>query len=118
MYLDYSVATQAVETLVLSYQRSTSSVSVQQYGYEDHAAGARAVRLLALELGQTQPLYYYGVRGEFGWVRFLVVCFLYKPIPTHEKSFAVRKSGPNATFFSIIFLGLGCGLGLVSSSVS
>ena len=29
----------------------------------------------------------------FGWVRFLVliVCFLYKPIPTHEKIFAARE---------------------------
>ena len=29
-----------------------------------------------------------------------------KPIPTHEKIFAVGKSGPNATF-NLIFLGLG-----------
>ena len=29
-----------------------------------------------------------------------------KPIPTHEKMFAVGKSGPNATF-NLIFLGLG-----------
>ena len=29
-----------------------------------------------------------------------------KSIPTHEKLFAVGKSGPNATF-SLIFLGLG-----------
>ena len=98
MYLDYSVATQAVETLVLSYQRSTSSVSVQQYGYEDHAAGARAVRLLALELGQTQPLYYYGVRGEFGWVRFLVVCFLYKINPNPRKNICCGKKWPKRHF--------------------
>ena len=41
-----------------------------------------------------------------GWVRFLVVCFLYKPILTHETLFAVGKSGPNATF-NLFFLGLG-----------
>ena len=29
-----------------------------------------------------------------------------KPIPTHEKLFAVGKSGPNATF-NLVFLGLG-----------
>ena len=29
-----------------------------------------------------------------------------KPIPTHEKLFAVGKSGPNDTF-NLIFLGLG-----------
>ena len=31
-----------------------------------------------------------GVCGEFDWVWFLVVCFLW-PIPTHEKLFAVGK---------------------------
>ena len=36
----------------------------------------------------------------------LVVCFLYKSMPTHEKLFAVGKSGPNSTF-NLIFLGLG-----------
>ena len=42
-----------------------------------------------------------------GWVRFLVVCFSYiKPIPTHETSFAVGKSGPNATL-NLFFVGLG-----------
>ena len=49
---------------------------------------------------------YYSVCGEFGWVGFLVACFLYKPIPTHEKVFAVGKRGINATF-NLIFLGLG-----------
>ena len=45
--------------------------------------------------------------GEFGRVRFLVVCFLYKPIPTHEKIFAVGKSGGRNATFNLIFLGLG-----------
>ena len=43
-----------------------------------------------------------------------------KPIPTHEKSFAAGKSGPNATF-DLICLGLGwpwVGLGLGNSSDS
>ena len=48
------------------------------------------------EAGSSYP--YYGVRGEFGWVGFLAVCFPYKIIQTHEKMFAVGKSGPNATF--------------------
>ena len=39
-------------------------------------------------------------------VGFLVVCFLYKPIPTYEKIFAVGNSGPNATF-NLFFPGLG-----------
>ena len=44
---------------------------------------------------------------NFGWVRFLVVCFLYKtdPKPT-KKIFAVEKSGLIATF-NLFFLGLG-----------
>ena len=46
-------------------------------------------------------------------MRFLVVYFLYKPIPTHEKLFAVGKSGPNATlnpFFLVVGLALGWGV--------
>ena len=39
------------------------------------------------------------------WVR-LVTCFLHEILPTHEKMFAVGKSGPNATF-KIVLLGLG-----------
>ena len=39
------------------------------------------------------------------WVR-LVTCFLHEILPTHEKMFAVGKSGPNATF-NPVFLGLG-----------
>ena len=44
--------------------------------------------------------------GEFGWVGFLVVCFLCKTNPNSRKMFAVGKSGPNATFH-LIFRGLG-----------
>ena len=55
---------------------------------------------------QVHFVHYYGVCREFGWVRFLVVCFLYKPILTHEKLFAVGKSGPHATF-NLLFLGWG-----------
>ena len=44
---------------------------------------------------------------NFGWVGFLAVCFLHRiTIPTHEKTFAVVKSGPNATF-NLIFIGSG-----------
>ena len=50
----------------------------------------------------------YGVCGEFGWVGFLVVCFLYKINPNPPKMICCgEKSGPNATFFNLIFLGLG-----------
>ena len=49
---------------------------------------------------------------------FLVVCFLYKTIPTHEHLFpAVGKSGANATL-SIYFFLRWVGLGLGSLSVS
>ena len=48
----------------------------------------------------------YGVCGEFGCVRFLVVCSYIKPILTHEKIFGVGKSAPSATF-NLFFLGLG-----------
>ena len=34
--------------------------------------------------------------GEFGLVRFLVVCFCIKPVLIHEKLFAVGRRGPNA----------------------
>ena len=49
---------------------------------------------------------YWGVCGEFGWVRFLVVCFLYKTNPNPRKIIAVGKSGPFANF-NLFFLGLG-----------
>ena len=50
---------------------------------------------------------YKGVGAESGWVRILVVCFLYKTNPNPRKIiFAVGKSGPNATF-NLIFHGLG-----------
>ena len=39
---------------------------------------------------------------------FLYSVFYIKSIPTHDKSFAVGKSGPNATF-DLILLGLGLG---------
>ena len=55
----------------------------------------------------------WGVCGEFGCVRFLVVCFLYKSILTHEQLFAVGKSGPIATFNLFFFwVGLALGLGV------
>ena len=55
---------------------------------------------------------------NFGWVG----CFLWfvsyiKSIATHEKVFAVGKSGSSATF-TLIFLGGWVDLGLGSSSVS
>ena len=46
-------------------------------------------------------------RVEFGWVGFLVVCFLYKTNPNpRKKVFTAGKSGPNATLNPIL-LGLG-----------
>ena len=59
-----------------------------------------------------------GVCGEFSWVGFHVVCFLYKPIPTHEKLFAVGKSGPIVLSLSTYFFLGWVGLGLGGSSVS
>ena len=53
-----------------------------------------ACRFIFLEVPH-QPLYHWGVGGEFGSVRFLVVCFLYKTNPNHVKLLAVEKSGPN-----------------------
>ena len=52
------------------------------------------------------PFNHWGVCGELGWVRFSVVCFLYKTNPNPRKLFAVGKSGPNATF-NLFLLGLG-----------
>ena len=47
---------------------------------------------------------------EFGWVGFLMVCFLHimdKINPNPPKKYLLwEKSGPNATF-NLIFLGLG-----------
>ena len=49
----------------------------------------------------------FGVRGQFGWVRFRVVCLLHKTNANpRKKIFAVGKSGPKATF-NLFFLGLG-----------
>ena len=46
-------------------------------------------------------------RRHFGWVNgFLYSVSYIKPFPTHEKLFAVGKSGPNPTF-NLFFLGLG-----------
>ena len=44
-------------------------------------------------------------RNWLGWVSCSSVSYI-KSIPTHEKIFAVGKSGPNAAF-NLIFLGLG-----------
>ena len=48
---------------------------------------------------------------EFGWVRFIVVCFLYKINPSsRKKKNCCGKSGPSATF-NLVFLGVGLALG-------
>ena len=53
----------------------------------------------------------YGAYGESGWVRFLVVCFLYKTNPNPRKTICCgKKSAPNATI-NLFFLGLGLALG-------
>ena len=39
----------------------------------------------------------YGVCVEFGWVGFLLVCFLYT-VPTHERKSAVEKKCPHCRF--------------------
>ena len=53
----------------------------------------------------TMALRKQGVCGEFGWVRFLVVCFLYKTNP-NPNTCCREKSGPNSTL-NLFFLGLG-----------
>ena len=56
-------------------------------------------------------MFYQGVCGEFGWVRFPVICFLYKTNPNPRKSYLLwGKSDLNATF-NLIFLVLGWPLG-------
>ena len=65
-----------------------------------------AVRSDTKEPPPTRSLRYQGVCGELDWVRFRVVISYIKPIPTHEKIFAVGNSGPHATF-NLFFLGLG-----------
>ena len=53
--------------------------------------------------GRYQP----GVCVDFGWVRFLVVCFLYKINLNPRKSYLLwKKVAQNATF-NLFFLGLG-----------
>ena len=44
--------------------------------------------------------------GNLGGLGFLQSVFYINSIPTHEKAFAVGKSGPNTTF-NLIFFGLG-----------
>ena len=59
------------------------------------------------------------VCGEFGSVRFLLVCFLYKTNPDPRKVICCGNSGPKATFNPTrYFLLRYVGLGLCSSSVS
>ena len=57
------------------------------------------------------PQYYYSntrvFAENFGWVRFVVVRFLYKTNPNPPKNICCgQKSGPRATF-NPVFLGLG-----------
>ena len=58
-----------------------------------------------------------GVSGEFGWVGFLVVCFLYKINLNPRKIICCGKKWPIATFSFYFSLGW-VGLGLGSSPVS
>ena len=53
-------------------------------------------------LRNVQPSFW----GNFGRVRFPVVCLLYKVNPNPRNIFFVGKNGPNATFI-LILLGLG-----------
>ena len=58
-----------------------------------------------------------GVRGEFGWVRFLAVCFLYKANLNPRKNICCGKKWPKRHLGTKFFLGW-VGLGVVSWSVS
>ena len=58
------------------------------------------------------------VAENLGCVKFLVVCFLHITNPNPRKKYLLwDKSGPNATFNLIFFVGR-VGLGLASSSLS
>ena len=62
-------------------------------------------------------LCYEGVAGEFGWVRFLVLCLLHETNPNPRKIICCGKKVvqlPLLTYFSWVGLALGWG----SSSVS
>ena len=60
-----------------------------------------------LVLCNTDGIPYRVFCGLLGWVRCLVVCFLYKTNRKTTKNCLLwEKSGPNATF-NLIFLGLG-----------
>ena len=49
------------------------------------------------------PLEQWGVSGQFGWVRFIVVCFLYKTNPNPRKTTCCGKKWP----MPVPYLGLG-----------
>ena len=62
-----------------------------------------------------------GVRGEFGWVRFLVVCFLYKTNPNPRKIICSGKKWPNCHFqpkFCWVGLALGWGVRRFRNNIS
>ena len=63
---------------------------------------------ITILINQQSTVVQYGVGGEFGWVRTLVVCFLHKANPNQPtKTYLLfEKSGPIATF-NLILLGLG-----------
>ena len=54
---------------------------------------------------------YQGVCGEFGWGRFLVVCFLYKTNPNPRKNILLWEKVAQIATFNLVFLGLGWSLG-------
>ena len=84
------------------------------------------VRTGSLQMSRRKVPTYPGMLGcsrRIGWVRFVVVCFLYKTNPNpHEKLFACgeKKSGPNTTFstYQVYYFSGWVGLGLGSLSVS
>ena len=45
--------------------------------------------------------------GEFGWVRFLVVCFQYKTNPNPQKKYFLWEKVAEMPLFNLFFLGLG-----------
>ena len=50
---------------------------------------------------------YSGVGGQFGWVRFFVVCFLYKTNPNPRKTICRGEKVARMPLLNLIFLGLG-----------
>ena len=108
-----------------AYRRCNSQITIFQLEHSTGAPNQRVWRITQLaKLSSNHPsvvltadLFQYFYKnyvffntefcGEFGWVRFLVVCFLYKTNPNPRKTRLLwEKSGPNVNF-NLIFSWVG-----------